>query len=47
MHLSLFTDRYFVQYRSKDSLELNNTINMMNIILYYFLSMDTCEYLNI
>ena len=41
---SLFTDRHLV---AKDSLKLNNEINTclirLNIILYYFLRLNTCH----
>ena len=34
-HGSSFKNRHFVQSCAKDSLKLNNTINRLNIILYY------------
>ena len=47
MHGPLFKNRHFVRLPAKDSLKLNNTIKTclkrLNIILYYFLSLNTCE----
>ena len=50
MHGSPFKSRnffwkHFVWLLAKDSLKLNNTINRLNIVLYYFISSNTCEYL--
>ena len=45
MHGSSSKKRHFVWSRGKDILKLNNTINKLNIILYYSLSLNTCEYL--
>ena len=35
MHGSLTKNRHFVRSRAKDALKINNTINKLNIILYY------------
>ena len=43
MHGSSFKNRHFVWSRAKDLLKLNNTINKPNSILYYSLSLNTCE----
>ena len=37
---SSFKSRHLV---AKDSLKLNNTINRLNVILYYFLLLNTYE----
>ena len=40
MHGSSFKNRYFV---AKELLKLNNTINRLNISLYYSKSLNTCD----
>ena len=43
MYDSSFKNRHFVRSRARDSLEHNNTLNKLKIILYYSYSLTTCE----
>ena len=40
-----FVWKHFVWLLAKDTLKLNKTINRLNIVLYYYISSNTCEYL--
>ena len=43
LHGSLFKNKHFVLSRAKELLKLNNTINRLNIILYYSYSLNIFE----
>ena len=43
MHKSSFTNRHFVRLCTKEILKVYNMINRVNIILWYFFSLNTCE----